>query len=99
MNTRISSKLAALAIALMMNSVIIGGVATIEGHFIGVLVLFVLQEQLATFGPIYLMLLGAIAIVVMVFFPKGLWGSFAERFDVRLFPVRRHLQINEPPRD
>jgi branched-chain amino acid transport system permease protein len=73
--------------------VIIGGVATIEGPFVGVLVLFALQEQLASFGAAYLILLGAIAITVMVFFPKGLWGSFAERFDISLFPVRRNLQI------
>jgi branched-chain amino acid transport system permease protein len=79
--------------AYVLFTVIIGGVATIEGPFVGVLILFVLQEQLASFGPVYLMLLGAIAIVVMVFFPKGLWGSFAERFDIHLFPVRRNLQI------
>jgi branched-chain amino acid transport system permease protein len=76
--------------------VIIGGVATIEGPFIGVLVLYVLQEELATFGPAYLISLGAIAILVMVAFPKGLWGSLAERFDISLFPVRRNLKALEP---
>jgi branched-chain amino acid transport system permease protein len=73
--------------------VIIGGVATIEGPFVGVLVLFALQEQLASYGAAYLILLGAIAIAVMVFFPKGLWGSFAARFDVSLFPIRRNLHV------
>jgi branched-chain amino acid transport system permease protein len=71
--------------------VIIGGVATMEGPFIGVLVFFMLQEQLSNFGAAYLILLGAVAIAVMVFFPKGLWGSFAERFDIHVFPVRRRL--------
>jgi branched-chain amino acid transport system permease protein len=74
---------------------IIGGVATLEGPFVGVAVLFVLREQLSGFGPAYLILLGAIAIVVMVFFPKGLWGSFAARFDVSLFPVRRRLFVSD----
>ena len=73
--------------------VIIGGVATIEGPFVGVLVLFALQEQLASYGAAYLILLGAIAIAVMVFFPKGLWGSFAARFDISLFPIRRNLHV------
>jgi hypothetical protein len=27
----------------------------------------------------------------MRFFPRGLWGSFADRFDVAVFPVRRRL--------
>jgi branched-chain amino acid transport system permease protein len=39
------------------------------------------------------MLLGALAIVVMLFFPRGLWGTLAERFDLHLFPIRRRLEI------
>jgi branched-chain amino acid transport system permease protein len=77
---------------------IIGGVATLEGPFVGVAVLFVLREQLSSFGPAYLILLGALAILVMVLFPKGLWGSFAARFDVSLFPVRRRLTQSENKR-
>ena len=57
-----------------------------------VLVFFVLQDQLASFGPWYLMLLGALAIVVMLFFRKGLWGTFADRYDVHLFPIRRRFE-------
>jgi branched-chain amino acid transport system permease protein len=76
--------------------VVIGGVATIEGPFVGVLVFFILQEQLSDFGAAYLVLLGAVAIAVMVCFPKGLWGSLAERFDLQIFPVRRRLTIMEP---
>jgi branched-chain amino acid transport system permease protein len=71
--------------------VVIGGVATIEGPFVGVFVLFVMQEELASFGAAYLFLLGGLAILVMVAFPKGLWGSFADRFDVHFFAVRRRL--------
>jgi branched-chain amino acid transport system permease protein len=72
--------------------VIIGGVATVEGPFIGVLIFFILQEELSNFGAAYLMLLGAVAIAVMIFFPKGLWGWFSERFDIHIFPVRRILK-------
>jgi branched-chain amino acid transport system permease protein len=77
--------------------VIIGGVATVEGPFVGVLVFFFLQEELSEFGAAYLVLLGAVAIVVMVFFPKGLWGSLAERFDLHVFPVRRRLTSTIEP--
>ena len=38
------------------------------------------------------MLLGALAIVVMLFFRKGLWGTFADRYDMHLFPVRRRFE-------
>jgi branched-chain amino acid transport system permease protein len=71
--------------------VIIGGVATVEGPIVGVLIFFILQEQLSDFGAAYLIVLGVVAIVVMVVFPKGLWGSLAERFDLHVFPVRRRL--------
>jgi branched-chain amino acid transport system permease protein len=73
--------------------VIIGGIATIEGPIVGVLVFWLLQNELSSFGSVYLMLLGALAIVVMLFFPKGVWGTFAERFDLHLFPIRRRLAI------
>jgi branched-chain amino acid transport system permease protein len=74
--------------------VVIGGVATIEGPFIGVVVLFVMQEELSSFGAAYLFVLGGLAILVMVAFPRGLWGSFAERFDLHLFAVRRRLVVD-----
>jgi branched-chain amino acid transport system permease protein len=80
--------------------VIIGGIATIEGPIIGVLVFWLMQNELSSFGSVYLMLLGALAIVVMLFFPKGLWGTLAERFDLHLFPIRRRLEFargDEPP--
>jgi hypothetical protein len=31
--------------------------------------------------------------VIMLFFPKGIWGTLAERFDLHLFPIRRRLEI------
>jgi len=36
-------------------------------------------------------LLGALAIVTMLFAPKGIWGYVAQRYGVALFPVRRIL--------
>jgi branched-chain amino acid transport system permease protein len=71
--------------------VIIGGVGTIEGPIIGVIVFYALQHYLADFGTWYLILLGALAIVTMLFAPKGIWGYLAQRYGVALFPVRRIL--------
>ncbi|MGH6924534.1 MAG: branched-chain amino acid ABC transporter permease [Propylenella sp.] len=71
--------------------VVIGGIGTIEGPIVGAVVLYVLQDYLATFGAWYLMLLGAIAIAIMLVAPGGIWGLVAQRFDLQLFPIRRRL--------
>ena len=71
--------------------VVIGGIGTIEGPIVGVLVFWGLQESLGDYGTWYLITLGAIAILVMLFAPRGLWGLVSERFDLQLFPVRRRL--------
>ncbi len=78
--------------------VVIGGIGTIEGPIVGAIVFFVLQDQLSQFGSWYLMLLGAIAIAAMLFFPRGLWGTFAERFDIHLFPIRRRFVVRPAAR-
>jgi len=78
--------------AMVIFIVVIGGIGTIEGPIVGVIVFFLLQDRLAGYGPWYLMLLGALAIVIMLFFRKGLWGTFADRFDLHLFPVRRRFE-------
>ena len=75
--------------------VVIGGIATIEGPIIGVIVFYLMQSYLADFGTWYLILLGALAIVVMLFAPRGIWGFIAERYDLALFPVRRRLLTEE----
>ncbi len=71
--------------------VVIGGIGTIEGPFIGMLVYILLREFLADFGTFYLMLMGAIAIAVMLKYPFGIWGYVVQRYDLQLFPVGRRL--------
>ena len=71
--------------------VVIGGIGTIEGPIIGVLVLFALQALLAQYGAWYLMVLGLIGIGIMLIAPRGLWGSFSDRTGIQLFPIRRRL--------
>jgi len=73
--------------------VVIGGIGTIEGPFVGMLVYIILRELLADYGTIYLMLMGAIAIIVMLKAPFGIWGWVIQRFDLQLFPVGRRLTL------
>ena len=70
---------------------VIGGIGTIEGPVIGAVIFYLMQHYLADFGAWYLIVLGALAIVVMLFAPKGLWGFVSERYNLTLFPVRRKL--------
>ena len=80
--------------AFMIFAVVIGGLGTITGPIVGTLVYFLLQRYLADLGAWYLIILGAVAIVVMLWAPKGLWGFVRDRWGIRLFPVqirvRRH---------
>lgn len=77
--------------------VVIGGIGTIEGPIVGVLVFFVLQSFLADYGSWYLMVLGLAGIAVMLFAPRGLWGLFSEKTGIQLFPVRRMLASGTSP--
>ncbi len=73
--------------------VIIGGIGTLEGPIIGTVLFFVLRQYLSDLGSWYLIILGALAVVIMLKMPRGLWGAFSYRFDVRLFPTRRNLVL------
>lgn len=73
--------------------VVIGGIGTIEGPIVGVIVFYVLQNLLADYGSWYLLMLGLIGVLVMLFAPRGLWGLFADRTGIQLFPVRRILIV------
>jgi branched-chain amino acid transport system permease protein len=75
--------------------VVIGGIGTMEGPVIGAIIFYLLQRYLADFGASYLILLGTLGILVMLFAPKGLWGLISERYDLTLFPTRRRLIITK----
>ena len=79
--------------------VVIGGIGTMEGPIIGVVIFYLLQYYLAALGSWYLMLLGGLAIVLMLFAPSGVWGVISQSLDISLFPVRRRLIpiINSTP--
>ncbi len=74
--------------------VVIGGIGTLEGPFIGMLVFIVLRELLADYGTILFDPDWAlIAIRVMLKAPMGIWGWVIHRYDLQLFPVSRRLAL------
>ena len=80
-------------VVMMMFATLIGGVGSIEGPVIGVLIWFALRELLATWlglpGGWYLIGMGAVAMVVSVLAPRGLWGLAQSRWGWRGLSVRR----------
>jgi branched-chain amino acid transport system permease protein len=72
---------------------VIGGIGRVEGPIIGTIVFFALRQTLADLGSIYLLMMGAVAIVVMLWAPKGLWGLIAERFGWQVLPLQRRLVL------
>jgi branched-chain amino acid transport system permease protein len=79
--------------AFMIFAVVIGGIGTITGPILGTAMYFLLQQYLADLGSTYLILLGAIAVLIMVKAPRGLWGLVTDRWDVRLFPVTMRIRM------
>ncbi|WP_255572211.1 branched-chain amino acid ABC transporter permease [Celeribacter sp. PS-C1] len=75
---------------------VIGGIGTLPGPVVGVLVFYILQRVLADYGTVYLIVLGLIGIVIMLFARKGLWGMFTEKTGIELLPLRhKSLQRSE----
>jgi branched-chain amino acid transport system permease protein len=77
----------------MMFIVIIGGIGTLEGPIIGIVVFFGLREiitdQLGISAGWYLVALGVTAVVIMLWSPRGLWPALRDRLGIRLLSVRR----------
>jgi len=74
---------------------VIGGIGRIEGPIVGTIVFFLLRQILADLGTLYLLMLGAVAIIVMLWAPKGLWGLVVERFGFVVFPLERRVVIED----
>ena len=72
---------------------VIGGIGRIEGPIVGTVMFFLLRQTLADLGSLYLLMLGAVAIAVMLFAPKGIWGLLVERFGWQLLPLERRLRL------
>jgi branched-chain amino acid transport system permease protein len=77
--------------ALMIFAVVIGGLGTIEGPIVGAVIFFALQQLLADYGTWYLILIGALAALIVVFARRGVWGTIVKYWPIDLSPVRRRL--------
>jgi branched-chain amino acid transport system permease protein len=75
--------------------VVVGGIGTIEGPIIGVVLYFLLREYLADYGAIYMIVFGLLAITVMLTLKGGIWGTVQRRFDLHFFPVQRRLSPSQ----
>ncbi|HHN67319.1 MAG TPA: branched-chain amino acid ABC transporter permease [Thermopetrobacter sp.] len=70
---------------------VLGGIGTLEGPILGVIVYFLLREYFSQLGNWYMVMLGVVSIGIMLFEPKGLWGIVQRHTRWRLFPVRHRL--------
>ncbi len=68
---------------------VIGGIGTLPGPIIGVIVFYFLQRLLADYGTVYLIVLGCLGIAVMLFARRGLWGLFTEKTGLELLSLRQ----------
>jgi branched-chain amino acid transport system permease protein len=78
--------------AQMIFVVVIGGLGSVEGPIIGVILYRFIQENLANFGEWSFILLGVIAVVMMLVAPQGIWGLLRQRFGWEIFPAHRYLR-------
>jgi branched-chain amino acid transport system permease protein len=74
---------------------VIGGIGSIEGPIVGTIVFFLLRQTMADLGTLYLLMLGVVAIVVMLWAPKGLWGLLVERLGWEVFPLERRVVLDD----
>lgn len=77
--------------------VLIGGKGTFEGPILGVIIFYVLRRCFSDFGSWYLVGLGLLAIVTTLRYPQGLWGTLAQRYQLRIFPLQRRLVLLAEP--
>ena len=80
----------------MLFMVVIGGLGTMEGPVIGAVIFFAVQQEFASYGAWYLVAIGAVAIVVVLTAPGGIWGALAARRGWSLLPVGYQVRMGRP---
>jgi branched-chain amino acid transport system permease protein len=77
--------------AFMIFMVLVGGIGTFEGPVVGAIFFFLLQQWLAAYGAWYLIILGAVAVAVTLWLPKGIWGTVDPKNRRSLVPLRHRV--------
>jgi branched-chain amino acid transport system permease protein len=80
--------------AFMIFMVLVGGIGTFEGPIVGAIFFFALQQWLASYGVWYLIILGAVAVTVTLWLPKGVWGSVDPHNRRSLVPLRHRVTLH-----
>jgi branched-chain amino acid transport system permease protein len=81
--------------AFMIFMVLVGGIGTFEGPIVGAILFFALQQWLAAYGAWYLIILGAVAVTVTLWLPKGVWGTVDPNNHRSLVPLRHRVGIRQ----
>jgi branched-chain amino acid transport system permease protein len=79
--------------AFMIFMVLVGGIGTFEGPIVGAIIFFALQQWLASYGVWYLIILGAVAVIVTLWLPKGIWGAVDPNNRRSLVPLRHRVLL------
>ena len=76
--------------------VIIGGIGTVSGPVVGAIIYVLLSEVLAKLPGWSNIILGAIAILVIIFLPDGIMGTLQKKLHFELFSQKR---FSEPKKN
>lgn len=77
--------------AYMIFMVLVGGIATFEGAILGAIIFFAFETWFGGTGVWYLIGLGAVALFLSLFFPKGVWGSVSSHLPGPALPLGYHV--------
>ena len=72
--------------------VIIGGIGTVSGPVVGAIIYVLLDEVLAKLPGWSNIILGAIAILVIIFLPDGIMGTLQKKLHFELFSQKRFAE-------
>lgn len=75
--------------------VVIGGIGSVEGPIVGAAIFFALRWLLADYGTWYWLVMGAVAVIVIILAPAGVWGFIRGRWDIQLLPLQRRLVLRQ----
>lgn len=71
--------------------VMVGGICSLEGVLIGAAIYFFADRWFGEYGATYIVVLGAMTMLVALYARGGIWGAISARWDAPWFPIRRHL--------
>ncbi|QFI68818.1 branched-chain amino acid ABC transporter permease [Sinorhizobium alkalisoli] len=72
--------------------VMVGGLGRLEGPIVGALLYFFATRLFSHYGASYMIVLGVLTLLIVLFSPGGLWGLFSRMRDWQWFPVGYSLE-------